>query len=163
MKTLLLLRHAESSGTEAGQSDFARPLNERGREAAPAIGRFLGRQRVKPDLILCSPAERARETAALVIDAAGLTSSKLRDDARIYEASTATLFEVVSQIEEGARAVLIVGHNPGISELLARLTGEEQPIRTASLVCISLDIEKWREVREQTGRLAWLMTPEELA
>ena len=163
MKTLLLLRHAESSGTEAGQSDFARPLNERGREAAPAIGRFLGRQRVKPDLILCSPAERARETATLVIDAAGLTSSKLRDDARIYEAATATLFEVVSQIEEGAREVLIVGHNPGISELLARLTGEERPIRTASLVCISLDIEKWREVREQTGRLAWLVAPEELA
>ena len=163
MKTLLLLRHAEASGAEAGRRDFERPLNGRGREAAVLVGRFLRRERLEPDVVLCSPAERARETAALVVSAAGLASAKRRDDARIYEATTATLIEVVSQIEEGARGALLVGHNPGISDVLEWLTGDARPMRTAALSRISLDIEKWSEVHGRAGRVEWLVTPEDIA
>lgn len=161
MKTLLLLRHAKSSWKEPGLSDFERPLNERGRRAAPLMGRFLRRQKLRPDLVLCSPAERARQTAALAVEAAGL-SSKLRFDERIYEASAERLVEVVSQVEESCEQVLLVGHNPGMEELIALLTGGREAMPTAALARVALDVEKWDKTRARCGRLEWVVRPKEL-
>ncbi|TMK23636.1 MAG: histidine phosphatase family protein, partial [Actinobacteria bacterium] len=110
MKRLLLMRHAKSSWAEGPLADFERPLNERGLKAAPLVGRFMRRQKLRPDLILCSPAERARQTAALVAEAAQF-DAPLRYDERIYEAAPARLAEVVSQVEDAADELLLVGHN----------------------------------------------------
>jgi phosphohistidine phosphatase len=162
MKTLLLLRHAKSSWNDATLSDFERPLNGRGLKAAPLMGRFLRRKKIQPDLILSSPAERARQTATLVVEAAKITAER-RYDERIYEASAARLLEIISQIEENANIVLLVGHNPGLEELLARLTGESQNMPTAALASIILEADKWNKVRERNGRLEWLVKPKELA
>jgi phosphohistidine phosphatase len=162
MKTLYLLRHAESSWDDSGLQDFERPLNGRGREAAPLVGRYMRRKDVRPDLLLSSPAERARQTATLVSEAAGLTAP-LRHDERIYEADTARLLEVVSQVEEEAGAVLLVGHNPGMEGLLELLTGERRGMPTAALACVGLEVEKWGRVRERAGRLEWLVRPKDLA
>src|SRR2546421_2803791 len=121
MKTLLLLRHAKSSWADPGQPDFERPLNERGRASAPVMGRFLARRMLKPDVVVCSPAERARETAALALEAAEL-SPPMRYDTRIYEAGAARLVEVVREIAEPAASAMLVGHNPGMEELITLLT-----------------------------------------
>lgn len=161
MKTLLLLRHAKASWKDATLPDFERPLNGRGLKAAPLIGRFLRRQKIKPDIILSSPAERARQTAKLVMEAARLVA-ELRYDERIYEASAAHLLEIVSQIEESAKIVLLVGHNPGMEELLTRLTRSPQNMATATLAKLNLEIEKWNKVRERSGCLEWIVKPEEL-
>ena len=161
MKTIHLLRHAKSSWKDPGQSDFERPLNGRGREAAPLVGQFILKQKIRPDLILCSPAERARQTAALVIQSAKL-SAELRFDERIYEADAARLVEVVSQIDEPFGVALLVGHNPGMEDLLRTLTGESHSMPTAALARIILDVEKWSKVREGTGRLEWLVRAKEL-
>ena len=161
MKTLLLLRHAKSSWENADQKDFDRPLNGRGLKAAPAVGRFLRGQKVQPQLIISSPAERARQTTSLVGEAAGLTAD-LRYDERIYEASVERLMEVVSQIEDAREVVMLVGHNPGFEGLLEKLTGETQRMPTAALACLELDLDKWSKVRENTGRLEWLVKPKEL-
>lgn len=161
MKTLLLLRHAKSSWGEAGQKDFDRPLNERGLKAAPVMGNFLRQQKIQPQLILSSPAERARQTTSLVLETARLKSN-LRYDERIYEASAERLMEVVSQIEDAAEVVMLVGHNPGFEELLQHLTGEAQRMPTAAMACINLDIDKWNKVRESSGRIEWLGKPKEL-
>lgn len=161
MKTLFLLRHAKSSWKDAMLADFERPLNGRGLKAAPLIGRYLRRKKIRPDLILSSPAERARQTTALVMEAAKL-SAELRYDERIYEASAGRLLEIISQIEESASTVLLVGHNPGMEELLAHLTGESQTMPTAALAEISLDIDKWSKARERSGRLEWMVKPKEL-
>src|SRR5512132_4074361 len=112
MKTLLLLRHAKYSWNDAGLQDFDGPLNGRGRKAAETIGRFIRKQRVAPDLLLSSPALRARETIETIMKTAKL-QSELRFDQRIYEAGPLRLLEVVSQIEEDRSTVLLVGHNPG--------------------------------------------------
>jgi phosphohistidine phosphatase len=162
MKTIHLLRHAKSSWKDAGMSDFERPLNARGREAAPLIGQFILQKKIRPDLILSSPAERARQTALLVIKAAHL-DAELRFDERIYEADVARLLEVVSQIDESFGVALLVGHNPGMENLVETLTGETQSMPTAALARIILDVEKWSKVRERTGRLDWLVRPKELA
>src|ERR1043165_3720669 len=100
MKRLLLMRHAKSSWGEASLADFARPLNARGPKAGPLVGLFMRGQKLRPELILSSPAERARQTATLVAEAARL-DAPLRYDERIYEATPARLAEVVSQVEEG--------------------------------------------------------------
>jgi phosphohistidine phosphatase len=162
MKTLFLLRHAKSSWSDASLTDFERPLNERGKKAAPRIGKYMRRHKLKPQLILCSPAKRARETVALVSAAASLTA-ELRYDERIYEASLTTLRAVVSQLDESAKTVLLVGHNPGLEELLESLTGEVQRLPTAALAHITLHIERWLDVREQSGELTRLVKPKELA
>jgi phosphohistidine phosphatase len=137
-------------------------LNERGLKAAPRIGRYMREQRVKVDLVLASPAERARHTAMLVIEAAEL-SARLRFDERIYEASVERLLEVVAQVGEEANEVLLVGHNPGLSGLLELLTNVAEHMPTAALARIALDVEKWSKVCAGCGQLDWLVKPKELA
>jgi phosphohistidine phosphatase len=162
MKTLYLLRHAKSSWNDSNLQDFDRPLNVRGRETAPLVGRFIRKKNLRVDLILSSPAARARQTAALVKESAGL-SAELRYDERVYEADAARLLEVVAQADDSADAVVLVGHNPGMEELLTFLTGESRSMPTAALACLSLDLEKWGKARERAGRLEWLVRPEEFA
>ena len=161
MKTLLLLRHAKSSWKIPDQPDFERPLNGRGERAAPLMGRHLRAEKLAPDLILCSPAERARQTAALFTKAAGL-GAELRYDERIYEASALQLLEVVTQADDGAETLLLVGHNPGLEELILLLTGETWLMPTAALAKIDLSTDKWGKVKEQTGRVDWVVKPKDL-
>src|ERR1700704_2016399 len=142
MKTLLLLRHAKSSWKDASVKDFDRPLNQRGLKTAPAVGRLIKQRKLQPDLVLSSPAERARQTTQLVLAGAGL-KVEMRHDERIYEATAARLFEVVTQIEDEAGVAMLVGHNPGLEELLAALTGESASMPTAALACIQLEVEQW--------------------
>jgi phosphohistidine phosphatase len=162
MKTLLLLRHAKSSWNDSGLQDFDRPLNGRGRKAAEAIGRFIRKQRVAPDLLLSSPALRARETIETIMKTAKL-QSELRFDQRIYEAGPLRLLEVVSQIEEDRSTVLLVGHNPGMEELLQLLTGSTEHMATATLAKIDFKAASWSKVLEEKGSLDWIVKPKELA
>ena len=161
MKALLLLRHAKSSWKDSEARDFDRPLNQRGLKAAPAIGRLIRKRKLQPDLVLSSPAERARQTTQLVIEAAGL-KTELRYDERIYEASVARLMGIVSELDDEAGMVMLVGHNPGFEELLEVLTGEAHKMPTAALACLELNLEKWNKVRAGAGRLEWLVKAKEL-
>src|SRR2546423_6386227 len=111
MKTLFLLRHAKSSWKDESLPDFERPLNRRGKEASEQIGRYMKKELIAPELILSSPAVRARETVERVSKAAKL-NVEVRFDQRIYEAGGLRLLEVVSQIENERKTVLLVGHNP---------------------------------------------------
>src|SRR5215203_2254928 len=122
MKTLFLLRHAKSSWRDQTLPDFERALNGRGERAAEDIGRYLKTKSIVPELVLSSPAVRARDTLAIVSKAAKWTT-EVRYDQRIYEASGLRLAEVLSQIEDDRNVVMMVGHNPGMEELLTLLTG----------------------------------------
>jgi phosphohistidine phosphatase len=161
MKTLLLLRHAKSSWKDSELRDFDRPLNRRGLNTAPVMGKYISKRKLIPDLIISSPAVRARMTAALAMEG-GELQSELRYDERIYEADMETLLKVVSQIDETAETVLLVGHNPGMQELLRALTGEEHEFPTATLAQISLKLDKWSSVQPMSGRLKLLITPKSL-
>jgi phosphohistidine phosphatase len=161
MKTLLLLRHAKSSWKDASLEDFNRPLNERGRKAADLIGKFLARQKLELDLVVTSPAQRARETTERVLRSARIAPEQ-RFDQRIYEATPATLLEVVSQIDDDKKTVLLVGHNPGMEELLALLVGGQEHMVTAALAKINLSIKKWEKVAGAQGELEFFTKPKEL-
>jgi len=161
MKHLFLLRHAKSDWGDPSLLDSERPLNKRGLEAAPLIGRVLGEQSVRPTLVLCSPAVRTRETATLALAAAKL-DAHVRFDERIYEASASRLLEVVAETEDAHAAVLLIGHNPGLSELLAHFTEDVRAMPTAALAVISLETENWTAIDRTRGRLEMFVKPRDL-
>ncbi len=161
MKTLYILRHAKSSWDDAALSDFERPLNERGLKAAPLVGGVMKKKQFQPELILSSPARRAEQTAALIKQSAGIGGA-IQFDERIYEASPARLLEVISEQDEKIASVMLVGHNPGLEGLLKFLTGELQPMPTAALAIVDLEIDKWSGINSSKGNLRMLIRPKEI-
>lgn len=160
MKTLLLLRHAKPENATGGLSDFNRVLNERGQGEAQSVGEFIRKQNLKLDLILSSPALRARETTELAISAAGLHCEP-RFDQRIYEASSRQLLSVLSEVEAATSSLMVVGHNPALEDLILTLTGRSEPMSPATLAKISLGIDEWIDIKENTGSLDWRVKPVE--
>jgi phosphohistidine phosphatase len=142
--------------------DFDRPLTMRGRRASSVIGRYLRKQSINPALVICSPAERARETAAIALKTARIPA-EVRYDERIYEAHVGRLLEVVSQVDDGVESVLMIGHNPGFSDFAQYLTGDGVHMPTAALAQIALDVEDWKQVLAGCGELKKLIKPRELA
>jgi phosphohistidine phosphatase len=111
--------------------------------------------------VLSSPAERARASAAIVVKAAQI-DAELRYDERIYEATIEQLAEVVAQLDDAVDEVLLVGHNPGMAELIEYLTGEAREMPTAALARLRLDVESWSEVHELCGQLESLVKPKDI-
>ena len=163
MKTLLVLRHAKSSWDDTALDDHERPLNERGRRDGPRMGELVREHRLTPDIIISSDAVRARRTAEAVAKATRY-AGEVRLDRLLYLASPADILAVLRTIRETkAGTVMIVGHNPGLEELVTQLTGEQQDLPTAALAQIGLPIDRWRDLKMSTrGRLLDLWRPKEL-
>ena len=167
MRTLYLLRHAKSSWKDDSLRDFDRPLKGRGREAAEHIGKVLAAEQLfsaspSAPLVISSPAVRARETTALVLQSAGLPLEP-RFDERIYEADVRTLLDVIESLPDKASTALLVGHNPGFENLLSYLTSDDRHMPTAALAKIEFEVESWSEVAEGSGRLESFVTPKDLS
>lgn len=162
MKTLLVLRHAKSSWDDSSVDDHDRPLNERGRHDGPKVGERLREHQLTPDVIISSDAVRARLTADAVADASRYVGDIVLD-ARLYAASVADILEVLRTVPKSDDgSVMIVGHNPGLEELVMRLTGERQSMPTASVAQIVLPIDRWSELDASThGTLLALWRPKE--
>ena len=169
MKSLTLLRHAKSGWDDPVTRDFDRPLNPRGRRAARTMGAEMKARRLAFDLVVASPACRVAETLEEV--ALGYGEIAALYDERLYLASAATLLDVVRNAPESAGRLLLVGHNPGMEELALRLArrdgdrlrGEvEIKYPTGTVAEIELPIERWRDVREGTGRIVRFIRPRDL-
>lgn len=163
MKTLLVLRHAKSSWNDTALDDHERPLNERGARDAPRMGELVCERRLTPDIIISSDAVRARRTAEAVAETARYAGEILLDP-RLYLASPSGVLEVLRTVREtNAGRVMIVGHNPGLEELVAQLTGEHQDFPTAALAHIGLPIDRWRDLKMSSrGTLLGFWRPKEL-
>ncbi len=163
---LLLLRHAKSDWS-VEMDDFSRPLKKRGRRAAKRIGRWLYEQRLIPDTILSSPATRALETAQRVCRQLDLDESAIICDPRIYEADVPTLLAVLKTCCQ-ERRVLLVGHNPGLEDLLLKLIPHSVPLSangkclsTCALVQLTFEGD-WSELAEGCATLVTLIRPDSL-
>ncbi len=144
MKTLYIARHAKSSWDDPLQSDFDRPLNARGERDAPQIARYLATHGVHPERILASPAHRARRTAEIYHTTLG---GLLQFDRRIYEASVTGLLYLVQEAFEQTDSLMILGHNPGMTELINRLSSASLfNLPTAGVVGI-----KWNNNGHETS------------
>ena len=119
MRELILLRHAHAEPAVSGQADLDRPLSPVGLAEAEAAGKWLKENNLLPDCVLCSPSRRTRETLEAMMTAIGYVEKRLED--RIYEATPGTLAALVDERRDLDR-VLIVGHNPGLEQLVALMT-----------------------------------------
>lgn len=162
MKTLLLLRHAKSDWDDPSLRDFDRPLATRGSRDAPRIGKALRKRGPLPDLIISSPAARAKATIEAVIKAAKL-NLEIRFDKAVYGASSPELMRIIRRLPDGGSCVLMVGHNPGFEDLVGRLSGSHERMPTAAVACIELQIDHWEDVNDGAGKLVWLLTPKMLS
>jgi phosphohistidine phosphatase len=168
MKTLYVLRHAKSDWGDESLPDFDRPLNHRGNKAAKAIGHEMAARRIHPDLVITSPAVRAKETVERMLHGYG-EDLPVTEDRRIYEAATGALIEVVRNAPEDADRLMMVGHNPGLQELVVALSEpsalrEEagQKFPTGALAEIRFSIDRWSELAPGTGQLEDLIKPRDL-
>ena len=169
MTLLTTLRHAKSSWDEAGLDDFDRPLNDRGRKEARRLGKELKRRKVRFDHVFASSATRVRETVEEL--AKGYGKLDVSFDGHIYDASAERLLHIVRRIPETVHAPLLVGHNPGMQQLVLALTREDgnglrdrvaEKYPTAALAMIELDVPRWDEVETKSGTLVELIVPKEL-
>jgi phosphohistidine phosphatase len=127
-RELLILRHAKSDRGGFAGPDFDRPLDDRGREDAPRVGKWLRKKDLVPDHVVASPARRARDTAEAVAAAAGIEPAAIAWEKGIYDASLGALLRVLAEVPPGARRILLVGHNPGLEELVLHLAAGDVPM-----------------------------------
>ena len=169
MKTLTLLRHAKSAWDDSVPRDFDRPINARGKRAAQRIGQAIADLGLAFDRTLASPAVRVRETLALVEAGAGRSFDASWDE-RIYLASATTLLDVVHGIDDDAAAALLIGHNPGLEDLLLMLTPGGSALRdeaevkypTATLATLTFDTPRWGGIAAERGTLTRFIRPRDL-
>jgi len=162
MKTVLLMRHAKSSWSDQDLDDHDRPLNKRGRAAAPRLGQKLLETDLTPDLIVPSTARRARETAELLAEAASYEGHivPVQD---LYLAAPSGYLDEIACLDESILRPLFIGHNPGIGELVGWLTGREVAMPTAALAVVELDGQSWVDAaRSHKGALRDYWIPREL-
>jgi phosphohistidine phosphatase len=170
MKTLTLLRHAKSSWDDSVQRDLDRPLNAKGRRAAAAMGRHLRGLGMTFDHVAASPAVRVRETLDGFASGYGALPP-IAEDRQLYLASAPMLLEAVHALPETAAHTLLVGHNPGLEDLVLLLTpGGAEPERkaveekypTASVAELRFDVADWRAVAAGGATLARFIRPRDL-
>jgi phosphohistidine phosphatase len=162
MKTLLLLRHAKSSWDNDALADFSRPLNDRGRHDAPRMGKLIRREDIVPELIISSSAKRAMTTTEL----AALEMSfdgEIRYSDKLYLAEPEAYITLARQADDQINILMLVGHNPGIQELVEALTGQDEQMSTAALACIRMPINRWKDLAaSKRYELAGFWRPKEL-
>ena len=124
-RELLLLRHAKSDWDSGAPTDFDRPLNKRGKGDAPKVGAWLYREGLVPDYVVSSPAKRARQTALKVCKRLDFEKKRIVWETEIYEAGPPALLDVLARCPGEAAIVLLIGHNPGLEELVRHLAGED--------------------------------------
>lgn len=167
-RELLILRHGKSDwGTNAAR-DFDRPLNKRGRKAVKRMGRWIQEQELLPDYIVSSPAKRAQETAVGVCRSAGIAEAQIGWNERIYGADSNTLLSALQACPPEAKRVMIIGHNPGLEELVVRLSSEkvewpkEAPLMPTGAVARFEIIGDWDQLAAENARLVGITRPRQL-
>ena len=170
MKTLTLLRHAKSGWDDPVQRDFDRPLNPKGRRAAALVGRHLRREGFGFDHVVASPALRVRQTLEEVASGYGRTLAPAWDR-RVYLASAATLIDLIRELPDAAPTAMLVGHNPGLEDLVLLLVADaapglrdavEEKYPTASVAELSFAVDRWADVRERAATLNRFVRPRDL-
>jgi len=154
MKKLTLIRHAKSDWHSGAATDFDRPLNERGKKAAPLMGERLAARGCLPDLIISSPAKRARQTAKKIAKHIDYPEDRIEYAEEIYDAACSTLVNLLRSLNDKTDDVMLIGHNPGFSELGEWLTANAPEwLPTCGLLELELACDSWAEIEEQSAAL----------
>ncbi len=163
MKQLLLCRHAKSSWKNIELADIHRPLNKRGKRNAPVMGQRIAARGMVPELILSSPAKRARKTAVRLCRGMLASPKLIRIDDAIYDTDVAGLLKVINLLDDRHRRVMLIGHNFELTSLANRLsTVEIYNIPTCGIVACSFAVPSWQQVRPGKAKLLFFDYPKKL-
>ena len=171
MLRLMLLRHAKSSWTDPTSDDRDRPLSGRGQKAAPAMGAFMRREKLVPDLVLCSPAKRARDTWKLVSEELRAAPKVLVEDGLYDFGNGGRILDAIRTKAGTVPSLLVIGHNPSIERLALRLVGKgvgslkdnmEKKYPTGALAVIAFKADSWGSIADKEGRLESFTRPRDV-
>lgn len=170
MKTLYFLRHAKSDWANPNLSDYDRPLNERGIRVSARLGRLFRDMAIRPDLILCSPARRARQTLNVIQQETG-EDYQVKYDPGLYESGAGDIEAVIRAVPGDVGELMVVGHNPGLETLVQQLMagGKSAPLSklhekfpTGGLAILNFNIDTWADLAADSGNLIDFIVPREL-
>jgi len=162
MKKIFLMRHAKSSWKDSNIPDHDRPIKKKGEKDAKAMGKMLKSKKLTPDVILCSSAERAKQTAELFKEAISY-EGKIEFNDKLYMAEVNDLIGAIKNAPKKTKNVMVIGHNPGLEALLQTLTGKVETLPTSSIAYISIPIDEWSDLSpEVDGKLKKLWRPKDL-
>ncbi len=153
MKLLTLIRHAKSDWNDASLSDFDRPLNTRGKKAAPMMGGRIAERGEIPELLISSPAKRARKTAGMIARALDISKDDIIYQPEIFEAREKTLIQMIRDFPKAGH-IALVGHNPGLSDLAAWLCPAAPDwLPTCAVLTLELDVADWKKIKPECGTI----------
>lgn len=163
MKTLFLVRHAKSSWDDPSLRDFDRPLNARGKKDAPKMGKRLRKKNVLPNLIISSPAKRARSTAKRIARELGYDISGIQLEESLYHAEPETIAHVIAQLPDAIQTVMVVGHNPGLTDFANQyIQVRIDNIPTCGVVAAQFAIQSWKDITQAKGKLKFFDYPKQV-
>lgn len=163
MKTLHLLRHAKSSWDHQGLSDKERPLNERGVRDCAEMGPAIYKSGYRFAHVFCSAGKRAQETIELISDAISEMEISWQVDEELYTFSAENLLDWCREVDDALDEVMIVGHNPALSDLCAELSGRYvDHLPTCAYVKIENAVASWGELGRRSGTIVKFISPKEL-
>lgn len=167
MKTVYLLRHAKSSWKDADVSDLDRPLKKKGHFQADALSDHFAALLPPPEVVLCSPAKRTLETLDYFLEVWPVAEKQLRTPSDIYLGECSTLLSHLQDLPQESEVVLLVGHNPGITDLMNTLNGsrtdDTSHLRTCEFVHFDFDVDTWSDIRSGSGLLKLRTCPKNLS
>ncbi len=152
MKIVCFIRHAKSSWDQAGLADIDRPLNLRGIETAPIMATILQEKGLKPDLVISSPAKRARQTAKYFRKKYGIKKEQLQIEPAIYGGDEQVVLDVLRKLDDTVGTVFLFGHNPTMNYLAALFSEDRIHVPTCGILKVHLNITQWKDVQpDRTG------------
>jgi phosphohistidine phosphatase len=171
MKTILFLRHAKSDWSNPELSDFHRPLTKRGMKDAPRMGKVIRSYNCVPDIIISSPAIRARITAELAAEACGYQNQVEFRDA-LYYGTEKDIVEILKKLPDSIGSPMIVSHNPALEQAVACFLSFDRTCAehitdasavicfpTAAVICFHADVSRWTALSPQKCTLYWMVIP----
>ena len=156
MKQLLLIRHAKSSWDEVGLDDQDRPLNNRGKKEASALGRMLKKKGLLPQLVISSPAKRAYKTAKRVVRELNYPKENIEINKKLYQGNVSEIVKIICAIDTKIDKVYIIGHFPSLVELGNYLAGSDiENLPTCGFILINFKMKSWKDIVQDSGSIVF--------
>ena len=164
MKFLTIIRHAKSDWSTPDVDDMVRRLNERGKSAVVLVGNYLYQQKIKPDLIITSPATRARDTATGIAELVKYDTKELQIEPVVYFGTSSAIIDMLRDLDNKYADVFLFGHEPILSSLIFQLTKNElEKFSTCSVYRILFDIKTWDAIGRKKGKCEFYVNPKQLS
>ena len=162
MKTLLIIRHAKTHQADWGEADFDRKLTNRGEENAAEIAALILGKKINIDLLISSPAKRAKQTCKIFAKAVGINKDKIQYEESLYEAPAMAYHKLLRNLPNDKNCVAVFGHNNGITQFADELLQNTSigHIPTGAVVAVNWNIEKWNLIDEKNGSLLFFSAPQ---